>query len=77
VTDVSRVHNAALGPLGDSTSCDLNLRVPTDVLVEDLCAVEHGFRSNAVGLGECQSDTTWDERPYRTIMKQVDRLSFR
>lgn len=43
VTDVSRVHDAALSPLGDSARCDFDLRMPTDVLVEDLGAVKHGL----------------------------------
>ena len=50
VTDVSRVHDAALGPFGDSTCGDLDFGMSTNVLVEDLGAVEHGFGSNAVGL---------------------------
>ena len=50
VTDVSRVHDAALSPLGDSTCGDLNFGMSTNVIVEDLGAVKHGFRSNAVGL---------------------------
>ena len=62
VTDVSRVHDAALRPLGDSTCCDLDFGVSTDVLVEDLGAVKHRFRSNAVGLWECQLSVTRDGR---------------
>ena len=50
VTDVSRVHDAALSPFGDSTCGNLNLGMSTNVLVEDLGAVKHGFGSNAVGL---------------------------
>lgn len=50
MTDVSRVHDAALSPFGDGTCCDLDLGMSTNVLVEDLGAVEHGFGSNAVGL---------------------------
>ena len=50
VADVSRVHDAALGPFGDSTCCNLNLLMSTAVVVENLGAVKHGFGSNAVGL---------------------------
>lgn len=50
VTDVSWVHDTALGSFGDSTRCDFDLGVSTDVLVEDLCAVKHWFRDDAVGL---------------------------
>jgi hypothetical protein len=50
VTNVSRVHDAALSPFGDSARCNLNLDVSTNVLVVDLGAVKHGFRGNAVGL---------------------------
>jgi hypothetical protein len=58
VTDVSRVHDAALPPFGDSACCNLNLGVPTNVLVEDLGAMKHGFGNNTVGLRmlvECHS----------------------
>lgn len=54
VTDVSRIHDTALGPLGDSTGGDLDLRMPTAILVDDLGAVKHWFRSDAVGLCTCQ-----------------------
>jgi hypothetical protein len=50
VTDVSRVHDAALSPLGDSTCGNLDFGMSTNILVEDLGAVKHGFKSNAVGL---------------------------
>jgi hypothetical protein len=50
VTDVSRVHDTALSPFGDGTSGDLDLGVSTDVLVEDLGAVKHGFGSDTLGL---------------------------
>ena len=50
MTDVSRVHDAALGPFGDSTCGNLDFGMSTNVLVEDLGAVKHGFGSNAVGL---------------------------
>jgi hypothetical protein len=50
VTDVSRVHDTALSPFGDGTSGNLDLGVSTDVLVEDLGAVKHGFGSDSLGL---------------------------
>lgn len=50
MTDVSWVHDAALGAFGHSTCCDFDLGVPTDVLVEDLGAVKHRFGSDTVGL---------------------------
>jgi hypothetical protein len=50
VTDVSRVHDTALSPFGDGTSGNLDLGVSTDVLVEDLGAVKHGFGSDTLGL---------------------------
>lgn len=50
VTDVSRVHDAALSPFGDSTCGNLDFGMSTNVLVEDLGAVKHGLWSNAVGL---------------------------
>lgn len=53
VSDVSRVHDTALGPFGDSTTGNLDFGVSTIVLVVDLGAVKHGFRSNAVGLSKC------------------------
>jgi hypothetical protein len=53
VTDVSRVHDAALSPFGDCTCGNLDFGMSTNVLVEDLGAVKHGLRSNAVGLREC------------------------
>ena len=53
MSDVSRVHDAALGPFGDSTTGNLDFGMSTIVLVVDLGAVKHGFRSNAVGLSKC------------------------
>lgn len=50
VTDVSRVHDTALSPLGDCTCGNLDFGMSTNILVEDLGAVKHGFRSDAVGL---------------------------
>lgn len=50
VTNVSRVHDAALRPLGDSTCGNLDFGMSANVLVEHLGAVKHGFRSHAVGL---------------------------
>lgn len=60
VTDVSGVHDTALGSFGDSTGCDFDLGVSTDVLVEDLCAVKHGFRDDTVGLWNCQCRLQFD-----------------
>jgi hypothetical protein len=50
VTDMSWVHDTTLGPFGDGTRGDFDLGVSTDVLVEDLGAVEHGFGSDTLGL---------------------------
>jgi hypothetical protein len=50
VTDMSWVHDTALGPFGDGTRGDFDLGVSTDVLVEDLGAVKHGFGSDTLGL---------------------------
>jgi hypothetical protein len=47
---VSRVHDAALSPLGDSTCGNLDFGMSTNILVEDLGAVKHGFKNNAAGL---------------------------
>lgn len=54
VTDVSRIHDTAFGPLGDSAGGYLDLRMPAAILVDDLGAVKHGFGSDAVGLWTCQ-----------------------
>lgn len=50
VTDVSRVHDTALSSLGDCTCGNLDFGMSTNILVEDLGAVKHGFGSDAVGL---------------------------
>jgi hypothetical protein len=52
VTDMSWVHDTALGPFGDGTRGNVDLGVSTDVLVEDLGAVKHGFGSDTLGLRE-------------------------
>lgn len=53
VANMTWVHDAALRSLGDSTRCNLDLGVSTDVLVVDLSAVKHGFRGDTVGLKVC------------------------
>ena len=50
VADMPWIHNAAVCSLGESAGCDLNLGVPTSVLVKNLRTVKNGFWFDSIGL---------------------------